>query len=317
MNRTLALAVGLLAVTAMFHADLVDAKRMGGGRSIGAQRQATPAPSAPSAAPAAPAGPMQSAAAPAAAGTAAKAAAPAASGMSRWMGPLAGLAAGLGLAALLSHFGLGEGFANILLLMLLAGGAFFLIRMFLSKRAPTKSPLQYAGSGPGLGTTPGGYETQAPRAPTNPAERFEPVFGGGNGAAVAAPAASKFPPGFNPGPFVEQAKLQFRALQAGYDTADRAALAAVMTPEMFSEIARELDDRGAHTATEVMKLDAEVLQIVTEGNQYWMNVHFKGLLREDSTVLPRDFDEVWNLVKPVDGSTGWLLAGIQQVNAVA
>jgi len=284
---------------------------MGGGRSIGAQRQATPAPSA---APTSPAAPMQSAAAPA---SAAKAAAPAASGMSRWMGPLAGLAAGLGLAALLSHFGLGEGFANILLLMLLAGGAFFLIRMFLSKRTPAKSPLQYAGSGPGLGNTPGGYETQATRAQPAPAERFEPVFGGGNGAAVAAPAASKFPPGFNPGPFVEQAKLQFRALQAGYDTADRAALAAVMTPEMFSEIGRELDGRGEHTATEVVKLDAEVLQIVTEGNQYWMNVHFKGLLREDGTVLPRDFDEVWNLVKPVDGTSGWLLAGIQQVDAVA
>ncbi len=313
MNRTLALAVGLLAVTAMIYADLADAKRMGGGRSIGAQRQATPAPTAPSAAPVAPAASMQSAAAPAAA----KAAAPAASGMSRWMGPLTGLAAGLGLAALLSHFGLGEGFANILLLMLLAGGAFFLIRMFLGKRTPAKSPLQYAGSGPGLGNTPGGYETQAPRAQPAPAERFEPVFGGGNGGAVAAPATSKFPPGFNPGPFVEQAKLQFRALQAGYDAADRAALAAVMTPEMFSEIGRELDGRGAHTATEVMKLDAEVLQIVTEGNQYWMNVHFKGLLREDSTVLPRDFDEVWNLVKPVDGSSGWLLAGIQQVDAVA
>jgi len=314
MNRTLALAVGLLAVTAMFHADLADAKRMGGGKSIGAQRQATPAPTAPSAAPAAPAAPMQSAAAPAAA---AKAAAPAASGMSRWMGPLAGLAAGLGLAALLSHFGLGEGFANILLLMLLAGGAFFLIRMFLSKRTPTKSPLQYAGSGPGLGNTPGGYETQAPRAQPAPAEHFEPVFGGGTAAVAAPVAASKFPPGFNPGPFVEQAKLQFRALQAGYDTADRAALAAVMTPDMFIEVSRELDGRGAHTATEVVKLDAEVLQIVTEDNQYWMNVHFKGLLREDSTVLPRDFDEVWNLVKPVDGSSGWLLAGIQQVDAVA
>lgn len=314
MNRTLALTVGMLAVTAYFHADLAQAKRMGGGKSIGAQRQATPAPASPSATPAAPAAPMQQAAAPAAA---AKAAAPA-SGMSRWMGPLAGLAAGLGLAALLSHFGLGEGFANILLIALLAGGAFFLIRMLLSKRTPTKSPLQYAGSAPGLGNTPGGYETQVPRGEPAGAGKFEPVFGGGT-AAVAAPAAavSKFPPGFDPGPFVEQAKLQFRNLQAGYDTADRAALAAVMTPEMFNEVARELDGRAAHSATEVMKLDAEVLQIVTEGDQYWMNVHFKGLLREDGSVLPRDFNEVWNLVKPVDGKSGWLLAGIQQIDAVA
>ena len=311
MNRTLAIAAGLLTVIALLGADVADAKRMGGGKSIGAQRQVTPsAPTAPSAAPAAPSAPMASAAAPAAA---AKAAAPA-SGMSRWMGPLAGLAAGLGIAALLSHFGLGEGFANILLIALLAVGVLFIVRMFLAKRAPTKSPLQYAGATPAAGAASGGYETVAPRTEGTPAGKFEPVFGGA--AAAAAPvAASKFPPGFEPGPFVEQAKLQFRKLQAGYDTADRAALAAVMTPEMFAEVGRELDGRSAHTATEVMQLDAEVLQVVTEGDQHWVNVHFKGLLREDGTVLPRDFDEVWNLVKPVNGSSGWLLAGIQQVDA--
>ncbi len=309
MNRTMALVAGLLAVTALIGADLAEAKRMGGGRSIGAQRQVAPStPAAPSASPAAPSAPMQSAAAPAAA---AKAAAPA-SGMSRWMGPIAGLAAGLGIAALLSHFGLGEGFANILMIALLAVGVLFIVRMFLVKRAPTKSPLQYAGSAPGLGTTPGGYETQAPPAQAASSGKFEPVFGGGATVAPAPAAASKFPPGFEPGPFVEQAKLQFRKLQAGYDTADRGALAAVMTPEMFAEVSRELDGRGEHTATEVMQLDAEVLQVVTEGGKYWMNVHFKGLLREDGTVLPRDFDEIWNLVKPVNGSSGWLLAGIQQ-----
>ncbi len=45
-----------------------------------------------------------------------------------------------------------------------------------------------------------------------------------------------------------------------------------------------------------------------------MSVRFTGLLREDGTVLPKDFDEVWNLVKPVDDSSGWLLAGIQQTH---
>ncbi len=312
MNRTMAIAVGLLTVIALLGADFADARRLGGGRSIGAQRQVAPAaPTAPSAAPAAPAAPMQSAAAPAAA---AKAAAPA-SGMSRWMGPLAGLAAGLGIAALLSHFGLSEGFANILLIALLAMGVLFVVRMLLGKRAPTKSPLQYAGATPVAGAAPGGYEPVTPRSEGTPAGKFEPVFGG---ATPAVPTStSKFPPGFEAGPFVEQAKLQFRKLQAGFDNADRAALAEVLTPEMMAEVGRELDSRGSHTATEVMQLNAEVLQVVTEGNEHWINVHFTGLLREDGTVLPREFDEIWNLVKPVDGSTGWLLAGIQQADAVA
>jgi predicted lipid-binding transport protein (Tim44 family) len=67
----------------------------------------------------------------------------------------------------------------------------------------------------------------------------------------------------------------------------------------------------------VVRLEAQILEVTTEGSKYWMSVHFTGLLREDGTVLPKDFDEIWNLVKPVDGATGWLLAGIQQTNEVA
>ena len=80
-----------------------EAKRLGGGKSFGMQRQATPAPTAPSAA-------GKPAAAPTA-GAPAAAAKPA--GMSRFLGPLAGLAAGLGIAALLSHLGIGEGLSLI------------------------------------------------------------------------------------------------------------------------------------------------------------------------------------------------------------
>jgi len=38
------------------------------------------------------------------------------------------------------------------------------------------------------------------------------------------------------------------------------------------------------------------------------------LVRENPGTEPASFEEVWNLVKPVDGSSGWLLAGIQQTH---
>ncbi len=301
MNRLLVtiavFTAGFLAV-----AEIAEAKRLGGGRSFGAQRQATPAsPPAASTMPAAPAA------------AAATKAAPAASGASRWLGPLAGLAAGLGIAALLSHLGLSEAFGSFLLLALIVVAGVFAIRMLMARRTPARSPLQYAGSGPGLGSTPGGYETSpAPVAMGN--SRFEPVLGGA--AAVApstAPQIGRIPPGFDAAPFIEQAKLQFHKLQAAYDSGDRKALADVMTPEMFREVAGDLASRGTHTPTEVMRLDADLLSVTTEGPQHWASVHFKGTLREDGTVLPRDFEEIWNLVKPVNGSSGWLLAGIEQV----
>jgi len=107
-----------------------EAKRLGAGKSQGVQRQ-MPARTAPDAVPAKPAtAPTASPAAPATAGAAAAAAAPA---KRSWMGPLAGLAAGLGLAALFSHLGMGAGLANFVMLALLAVAGFFLVRFLMAR----------------------------------------------------------------------------------------------------------------------------------------------------------------------------------------
>jgi predicted lipid-binding transport protein (Tim44 family) len=298
MNRIVTIAAVLLALTTWLAADVADAKRLGGGRSFGAQRQMTPAPSTPNATPGTPNAPAQSMA-PRTATPATPAAAP--SGMSRWLGPIAGLAAGLGLAALLSHFGLSESFASFMMLALLVVGGIFLVRFFLARRnAP--SPLQYAGPSPDRVEPSMARSTAA----------AEPVM-----SAAAAPAASRFPPGFDAAAFAEQAKQQFRNLQSAYDSGDRQALADVMTPDMFAEVAGDLAKRTSHEATMIDRLDADVLGVATEGKQHWMSVRFTGLLREDGTLLPKEFDETWNLVKPVDGSSGWMLAGIQQAHEMA
>jgi predicted lipid-binding transport protein (Tim44 family) len=294
------LAVVLAAAVSLVASDIADAKRLGGGGSLGAQRQsiaprsAAPAPTQPGAA-SNPVMPAQPGAASAARPTTAPA-----SGASRWLGPLAGIAAGIGLAALLSHFGLSESFASILLLALLAFGAIFLIRMLFARRSVAAAP-QVGGRFP---------TTMDASGPVTHA-RFEPAWGG---ATNVAPTPT-LPPGFNPGPFLQQAKAQFRHLQAAYDQDDRAALSDVMTPEMFAEVERDLDHRGAHVATEVVTLDADILEVVTEGRQHVASVRFTATMREDGAAQPTPVVEVWNLVKPVDGSSGWLLAGIQQPEA--
>jgi predicted lipid-binding transport protein (Tim44 family) len=225
--------------------------------------------------------------------------------MSRWLGPIAGIAAGLGLAALLSHFGLPEGAGSFLLLALLVVGGIFLVRMLFARRAPAPSPMQYAGSGSQAGMTP-------------PVERDAPVWGGAPKplepvvATAAAPSAKAIPPGFDVPGFVRQAKQQFIRLQAAYDSGDVSALSDVMTPDMLKEVRRDLESRGAHRATEVVSLDADVLEVVTEGDRHWASVRYTGVVREDGDPAAKPLDEVWNLSKPVDGSTGWLLAGIQQ-----
>lgn len=317
MKRFGTLALAALAAVGIATAGIADAKRMGSGGSMGAQRQSVaPKPAAPTNNAAQPVMPAQSSAAlPAKPAT--PAAAPAASGMSKWLGPIAGIAAGLGLAALLSHFGLPEGMGSMLLLVLLGVAAFFVIRMLLARRTPARPAMQYAGgSEPGVG--PGSFDRLDPRpaAPATPS----PAWGGpSQGSAAApvtpatvAPAARPLPPGFDAAGFAEQAKQQYRRLQAAYDAGDRKALTDVMTPTMFTEVSRELSARFGHQPTEIVALNAEVLEVATEGNEHWASVRYTGQVREDGEATPKPVDEVWNLVKPVDGSSGWLLAGIQQ-----
>jgi predicted lipid-binding transport protein (Tim44 family) len=81
---------------------------------------------------------------------------------------------------------------------------------------------------------------------------------------------------------------------------------------MQAEIAHDLATRGAHVATDVVTLDADVVEVVRDGDNYVASVRFHGTLREDGAPMPQPFEELWHLVKPVDGSSGWLLAGIQQ-----
>ncbi|MCX7165943.1 MAG: Tim44-like domain-containing protein [Rhodocyclales bacterium] len=272
-----------------------EAKRLGGGGSVGMKRQATPAPSAPAQA-------GKPAAAPAAA-AAPVAAPPKPAGMSRFLGPLAGLAAGLGIAALLSHFGMGEGMANMLMILALVGLAFFVVRWLMSKRSP-QSGMQYAGAGPG----------NAAPANFNPAPaQFENSGVAASGAAVDAPARN-IPADFDVEGFLRQAKLNFVRLQAANDRGDMDDIREFTSPEMFAEIKMQYQERGRKPQeTDVMQLNAELLEVVTEDGRHIASVHFSGQLREEANAAPETFAETWHLVKPVDGSRGWNVAGIQQV----
>ena len=313
MNRLPLLALAAFATVALVHADFADAARMGGGRSFGMQRSITPPaarttpPAAqnfngPAANPVMPARPGATAAAPAAAAAGAAKAPP--SGMSRWLGPVAGLAAGLGLAALFSHLGLSEGLGSLLLIGLLAVGAIALVRAFVARRNAVA--MQPAGGR----AEPVRFDT--PRSPA-----IEPTWGAPSAVGTADSVAGRYPPGFDAAPFIEQAKQQFRRLQAAYDRGDRDYLADMTTPEMHAEIARDLVARGSSVPTDVVSLDADILEVVREGDRYVATVRFHGTMREDGARDAQPFEEAWNLVKPVDGSSGWLLAGIQQFSHTA
>ena len=191
---------------------------------------------------------------------------------------------------------------------LLAVGVIFVVRAFLARRGAIGAG-SYAGSGSAL--PPARFETA--REPT-----IEPAWGAPRkDLATPATGGGRFPPGFDPAPFVEQSKQQFRRLQAAYDRGDRDYIGDMTTPEMHAEIVRDLVSRGSSQPTDVVTLDAEIIEVVQEGDRYVASVRFHGTMREDGARDAQPFEEAWNLVKPVDGSSGWLLAGIQQYQRAA
>jgi len=289
----------LSAIIALIGFSLValdaDARRLGGGRSVGTQREAiTPRQSAPQGAKTAP--------------TQTTPAAPPAqqpSGMSRWLGPLAGLAIGAGLASLFMNNGMGGALAGILLIAALAMGALFLVRMFRGSRA-TPQPLRYAAADP--------YGGNAPEPTQSPA----PATMGGYAAphSVAATTQSpstQLPSDFDEQQFVRHAKLNFVNLQAANDRRDLSSIRDFLTPELCREIESDMRAAGdAPQKTDVVTLDADVLDVATENGKYIVSVRFSGLIRETAGAEPQPFSEIWHLEKPVSGYSGWLVAGIQQ-----
>jgi predicted lipid-binding transport protein (Tim44 family) len=277
-----------------------EAKRMGGGKSFGMQRQATPMKRD--------ASPQQTQNAPAGQNAAAGAAP-----KRNWMGPLAGLAAGLGIAALLSHFGLGEGVANFLMLALLAFAAFMLVRWFLNRNKPAmQRPMQYAGQGADQ-NAPEPMRFEAPAAGSVVPGSIYDKSGQGDAAATttAAPLAT-FPPGFDEVAFARQAKVNFIRMQAANDAGNLDDLREFTTPEMYAELKLDIDERQGKTQhTEVMTINAETLEALEEGNRQIVSVRFYGTLREDEDATI-SFDEVWHMTKPLTGNQGWVVAGIQQ-----
>jgi predicted lipid-binding transport protein (Tim44 family) len=265
-----------------------EAKRLGGGGSSGMQRQSVAPSAPPSAVKQAP--------------TAAPAAAPTAQPKRSWMGPLAGLAAGIGLAALASHFGFGEGLANMMMIGLLIMGAVMLFGFFMRKKAAAAQPggMQYAGAG-------NNFDRTAPPAPD-----FTPA--GGSVAAPVAANSNSIPAGFDVDGFVRNAKVNFIRLQAANDAGNLDDIREFTTPEMFAEIKLGMGERGtAKQETDVVQLNAEVLDVAEEASRYIVSVRFHGLIREEKDAAAGPFDEIWNMTKPADGSRGWTLAGIQQV----
>ena len=316
----------VFAVTLTLYGTAADAKRMGGGGSVGKQSSNVTQRQAPA---------NNATNSPAAPAAGAAAVAP----KKPWGAMLGGLAAGLGLAWLASSLGLGGAFSQIIMFALLALVVMVVIGFIMRRLKAGKgdspgatrvqSPFAFQGAG-NTSDSPAAKNYSPANvgndASARPWERNATAFNaagnapaaGGSiiGSALSGSQSWGVPAGFDGESFLKACKANFVTLQDAWDRSDIQNLRSMMTDDMLEQIKTQLVDRETHTGgiankTEVVMLDAQLLGIEEMSDVYMASVEFSGMIKEDASSGATPFREVWNMTKPRTGGSGWLVAGVQ------
>ena len=258
-----------------------NAKRMGSGKSFGAapshqtsqSRQA--APSATAAAP-----------------MAGKAAAT--SGASKWLGPLAGLAAG----GLLASMFMGDGFQGMQIfdMLIIALIAFLAFRFIASRRKQQAQPAM-AGGVP--------YQRDMPQsAPAS-------IFGGSSAASGKAPI--KAPAWFNETSFVNAGREHFLSLQQHWDANEMDKIAEFTTPQLQAFLQKERADLGdAFQSTYIDNLEVQLDGLDDQADKTIATLTFSGIEKTSRFDQGEAFSESWRMERAHGDNQPWLIAGMRQ-----
>lgn len=235
-------------------------------------------------------------------------------------GGLMGMLGGLALGGLLGALLFGGAFENINFMDILIFGAIaYLLYRVLAARAKTASPQPaYARTRP-----------DAPRAPLPAPVAVERSGGTGldggdwfRGDRTSAEKLAVMPAqdagatlaGFDESAFLAGARIAYRDLQKAWDARDFDTLKSLTTDTMFGALQERSRDLGTENRTDVLKLDAELLDSREVGGMWEAVVLFDAVLREDVNAQARQVREVWHFTKAADSAAPkWYLDGIQQL----
>ncbi|MDO8439355.1 MAG: Tim44-like domain-containing protein [Telluria sp.] len=177
---------------------------------------------------------------------------------------------------------------------LVVAAGFFVYRAIKGKDTPVNGPVT------GFNQAP----TPAAPAPARPVP------------AAPVPAAPPAVPGiFDSAAFLTHAKASFIRMQAAWDKADTSDLRQFTTAQVFAELEVQIQGRGnSADNTEVVSIQAVLLGIEAVGTDHLASVKFDGMIKAAPDAPAQAFSEVWNMSKPLNSSSGWVLAGIQQLS---
>ncbi|SFB58621.1 Predicted lipid-binding transport protein, Tim44 family [Azotobacter beijerinckii] len=215
-----------------------------------------------------------------------------ASGASRWLGPLAGIAAG----GLLASMFMGDGFDGIQLLdiLILALIAFLVYRLIAARRRKLHPAMA-------------GHAPQQRQAPA----QSRPVAGASAAAQRRAPIQA--PAWFNEQRFLDAARQHFMALQQHWDTNEMNKIAEFVTPQMLDFIRKERADQGEGLqSTYIDNLQVQLDGVDDLADKTVATLTFSGVSKNSRFEPGEVFSESWRMERRQGENQPWLVAGIRQ-----
>ena len=159
------------------------------------------------------------------------------------------------------------------------------------RRAPRVPPRDWAR----------GYDlTQIGQESYQPAQRFEGL------APVRPPRVD----GFDEAAFLAQARQRYLDLRQALDAGDLRPLRDSTAPELYASLQAALGRRAGGGRSEVVTLQALLLELLSRDDEQRASVELAGLVRDGSWGGAQPVREVWQLVRPAAGGD-WTLVGIE------
>ena len=122
------------------------------------------------------------------------------------------------------------------------------------------------------------------------------------------------PSGFDSAAFLDDVKHRYMDLQKAWDSRDFAEIRGLTTDKVFAEIQDQLKSSNDFNHTEVLTLDADLLEIRELTSEFEAAVLFESTIRESANAQATQVGEVWHFVKSKSGfNSNWMLDGIQQL----
>lgn len=222
---------------------------------------------------------------------------------------------GLAIGGLLGALLFGGAFEHINLLDLLIFGliAFMLFKLLAARRRTADGQAVAAGYSGAMQRQggPAGFDTDLLFGKSRPA----PVGTGAAGLATRPANAPVLPADFDPAAFLTGAKAAYEMLQKAWDEGDLATLRSLSTDKVFAELQEQIRARGgAPNHTELLEIEAEILEVRDVGTDREVAVLFDVLLRESAEEAPVRVREVWHFTRSkFSRQPTWFLDGLQQV----